>query len=231
MANREYEFKEELFYYPPAEREPWLHGDESAVRSLLDRCGPLGRTPETYVNQLHSHPGQNYPELRYAVHLVEEQGYPRTSIFYENYRLSAAWQKIHGPSSMMGKNTSALRAVFTGTFFDEYDRLSQLNADSRVTGDKLANAHVDLCAVDATGRRVKFVEVKTYRSDARGNPGIEQIAQHQLRLLAIVRHLSETLGHAVLQGPVEVSADIVAFVPESMRRSVRPTVHKVCIRA
>ena len=79
-------FTETLFPYDFSEYRRWCTGDKNTIQSLLDECGTLGRTVNTYFKQ--GKLGQNYPEVRYAVHLVKQEGFPKENVVYENYALS-----------------------------------------------------------------------------------------------------------------------------------------------
>jgi hypothetical protein len=63
--------QENPFQYEDKEYKDWRSDDEKVRRKIRDSflkvCGPLGKDSEHYHgNQI----DQNYPEMRYAVHLV-----------------------------------------------------------------------------------------------------------------------------------------------------------------
>lgn len=225
MQTITYSFVETPFFYDSDEYCRWRDGDEGLVRNLVGRCGPLGRSVDTYINQLHSHEGQqNYPEVRYAVHLVESEGFRPECVVYENFRLCSRFLRSARPRGPIAAGTGLVRGTFSDQFFEEYDRLASLNECEGCTARQIENAHVDLCAVDPEGRRIGFYETKRYRPSERR---VERVGAHQLRLLAAVRHLADTFPGAFHDGPWTVTTEIVAFVTASAERSFRPGTHRV----
>lgn len=205
---RRISFCEEFFEYDADEYRKWCLGDEATIRGLIERCGLLGRGESTYF--LQAMQSQNYPEVRYAIHLVENLGFPQEGLFYENFYLSERVFASKMSSRSKGKKmlgTQYLRRLLSPRFFEEFDRLFDLNA----VGKTIDGVNIDLCAVDPLQRRVGFFEVKKYSP---GKATTEIVSRHQLFVLAFVRHILETCPSEIfVGGPCKIDAKLIAFVP------------------
>jgi len=209
-----YEFVETLFPYDPAEFGRWCSGEALTIDGLLDVCGPLGRTRGTYKNQALM--GQNYPEVRYAVHLVESEGFASDGIIYENFTFSPrAVATLKGKTSLSGIGASKVAEVFSDRFFTEFGRLFDLNRTQiKKSCEKLI---VDLFAASPAHKKCVICEVKKYDV---GRLSTEMVQREQLLCLAFVRSIVERLGQdAFREAPYEVRTPLVAFNPNSASAS------------
>ena len=212
-------FQEKPFRYEYEEYQRWCMGDESTIQSLIDVCGDLGRTRETYFRQAKMK--QNYPEVRYAVHLVEEEGFHANCIIYENYRLSLQeLSKLNGKTGLIANGASLLSEIFLDAFFEEFDRLYDLNKESiNKTREWM---HVDLCAINhkPKQRQVRFSEIKRYDLGAKST---EIVQDEQLFVLGFVCHAVETLGEKLFRKNIyKVQTELIAFVPKKDFYSFKP---------
>lgn len=207
-------FQEKPFPYNYKQYERWCEGDRNTIESLTAVCGYLCRGEDTYIKQTTKNQKQNYPEVRYAVHLVEDKGFPKEHIIYENFRLSFE----RTDQLMRGKGPQAIgarlvREVFSELFLQRFDELCDLNNGKFKLIKKICKGtHVDICAINHETREVRFCEIKRYDFD--GNTK-DIFALHQQLLLGFVRYAVDSLGNkAFANRKYKVITELIAFVPE-----------------
>jgi hypothetical protein len=214
------QFKETFFDYDPEEYNSWCDGDQNTITHLLNRCGDLGRTHNTYFRQAKDK--QNYPEVRYGVYLVEQEKFPKEGIFYENYTLSLQEIcKISGKVGLKAKGANCLSEIFSEDFFREFDILC--NKNRACIAKYCENIHVDLCAINSGACQVRFCEVKMYKP-MKDKP--EKVYPHQLFLLGVVPHILSKIGKKALKHRhCIVQTELVAFVTKGDRYRIEPKEH------
>ena len=78
-------FQEKAFPYNYKQYERWCE-EINIIESLTAVCGYLCRGEDTYINQTTKNQKQNYPEVRYAVHLVENHGLPKGTNYLRKFQ-------------------------------------------------------------------------------------------------------------------------------------------------
>lgn len=222
MPGTTIDLHEKVFEYDVDERAAWCGTDTAKREEILAVTGDLGRSRGTYSKQAKD--GQNYPEVRYAMHLIVDAGFPRGSVIYENFLVSATAMKATGERSLYKRpNTLAtLHKVFAPAFFSEMDRIFDLNPAVVPSQDR-TKLHVDLCAVDFATRRCRFVELKRIGPKRSGH---EKIGKFQILYLAAIRSAVASLGSgAFLEEPYTVETELVVFVPRDV--IYKPVTHPV----
>lgn len=207
-----FSFQEKPFPYNFEQYKRWCEGDINIIESLTNVCGNLCRGENTYINQKNI--SQNYPEVRYAVYLVEDKGFPKNYIIYENFRLSLqvinqlTWGK--GPQA---KGAKLITEIFSSLFLEKIDTLCDLNEERFEQIKKnCKGTHVDLCAINPESREVRFCEIKRYDFGGKSN---DKFALHQQLLLGFVRYAVDSLGStAFVKSKYKVITELIAFVPE-----------------
>jgi hypothetical protein len=152
------------FKYNYKQFQDWCSDNDQlrnkTIDSLVDICGNLGKKERSFHNQAKKMK-QNYPEVRYAVYLIEDKGYEKQFIICENYTLSYDYANmLRFMKNLHSKGTKLLRDVLNDVFFIEFDKLANLNKESITKPIK--NIHVDLCAINHGPRRrqLNFIELK-----------------------------------------------------------------------
>ena len=207
-----FSIREKPFPYNFEQFQRWCKGDMKTIKSLTSKCGSLCRGPDTYINQRNM--SQNYPEIRYAVHLVEDKGFSKEYIIYENFRLSLqVVNKLlegRGPQAI---GAGYIKEVFSEMFLEKYDELCGLNEERFKTIKKICKGtHVDLCAINHKTREVRFCEIKRYDL---GGKTKNNFALHQQLLLGFVRYAVDSLKRNAFQKrKYKVLTELIAFVPE-----------------
>ena len=201
---------EKLFPYDPQEYAAWSRG-EAIVNQLVERCGPLTRSVDSYMNQALL--AQNYPEVRYAVELVERLGFPRAGLFYENFTLSLdRLEELKHKTGHRAAGAEKISAALSPEFFRAFDRLREKNAD-RLADKTSGNPVPDLCAIDTKGGRILFLEVKKYNV---GKKTTETFSLHQQLAMAFISHIHGRLGNASFcSGAGTLGVELISFVPEA----------------
>jgi hypothetical protein len=220
-----FSFQEKPFPYNFAQYKRWCEGDISIIKSLTNVCGNLCRGENTYINQKNM--SQNYPEVRYAVYLVEDKGFPKNYIIYENFRLSLQvinqliWGK--GPRA---KGAKIIKEIFSSLFLENIDTLCELNEERFEQIKKVCKeTHVDLCAINPESREVHLCEIKRYDFGGKTN---EKFSLHQQLLLGFVRYAVESLGReAFVEKKYKVITELIAFVPESDLSKFSPKHYRI----
>lgn len=220
------------------ERRRWGSKDkkesEDIVKSLLDLSGTMGQNRSTFFNQAYRL--QHYPEVKYAGHLVQMEGFEKEDIVYEKFtlslqeanRLAEVKEERYKDSDQLTENgnkedlmrflgTNRLRQVFSDQFFAEFDRLANLN--HAIKTKKASHLNIDLVAVRHTpgSRQVRFCEVKKYNLKGTHEP----ITDDQLLVLGFVHHIIQSLGEGAFKADDKLYAvrtDLVIFVPNNDSR-------------
>jgi hypothetical protein len=206
-------FQEKPFLYNWEEWQRWCDPeDKITVSSILDKCGDLVKPKESISGQAKKGKGsQHYPEVKYALFLERKNKGFRDNIVYENYTLSyKSANELVGKHNLHAIGTNYLRKVFSDEFFNKFDRLYEINADS--IEPACENMHVDLCAINSKPRQhqVQFCEVKKYD---RGKNKTELLPRDQLLVLGFVRHIIETLGEKAFYHKIyKVKTELIVFV-------------------
>lgn len=204
-------FQEKPFPYKYKQYERWCEGDRNIIESLTDVCGSLCRGEDTYIKQAANNQKQNYPEVRYAVHLVEDMGFPKEHIIYENFRLSfQVTNRLIKGKRYQAIGAGFIRQVFSEAFLKKFDELCDINEERFKINCK--GSHVDLCAINFESREVRFSEIKRYDFGGKSN---DKFALHQKLLLGFVRYAVDSLGSkAFVKRKYKVITELIAFVPE-----------------
>lgn len=221
-------FNERFFAYDAQEFHRWVAGDTQLIDELLKDTGPttLGKSRESYANQAITGKGsQHYPEVRYALHLIRDQGFLPEHVIYENYHLSG--EVIRRTEGTLGtdreaglrvKNSRQLQRVFSPAFFDAFDTLCRKNPKV-LSGKGLDMMAVDLCAIQFERRTCAFYEVKKYNPDSKKT---ERIQPQQLLVLAFVQHIIDKLGgSAFVREPYAVTSELITFLTVEAKRTFR----------
>ena len=217
-------FQEKAFPYNYKQYERWCEGDRNTIESLTAVCGYLCRGEDTYINQTTKNQKQNYPEVRYAVHLVEDKGFPKEQIIYENFRLSfqVTNQLIKG-KGYQAIGAGLIRKVFSEPFLIKFDELCDINEKRFKMNCR--GSHVDICAINFESREVRFCEIKRYDFGGKSN---DKFALHQQLLLGFVRHAVDSLGSkAFVKSKYKFLTELVAFVPEQDYSTFSPKKYEI----
>jgi hypothetical protein len=206
-------FPERPFLYSWEEYMLWRTGDKGFIGSFLDICGTMGQKEKTLKGP-QTKRGHHYPEVKYAVHCVQNKSFEPKYIFYEKYRLSQQFiDSIAGETTddakLFREAHSFLSKVFSDEFFKKFDELIKLNKIDRDNNLKIS---VDLCAIIHNKRQVHFIEIKKINH---GESQHEGVKQDQLLFLSFVRHLIDILGEkAFFKETYAVITELIVFVPK-----------------
>jgi hypothetical protein len=220
--------RERFFAYDAEEFKRWVAGDAQLLDALLKDTGEttLGKSRQSYGNQAKAGKGsQHYPEVRYALHLIRDQGFDPAQVIYENYYLSAeVIRRAEGlvrperDAGLRVQNTRQLRRVFSDAFFEAFDDLCRKNPRV-VAGKSLDMMVVDLFAIHLERHICGFYEIKKYNPD--GNR-TERVQPQQLAVLAFVQHIVEKLGTRAFVGePYTVNCELIVFVTIEAQRTLK----------
>ena len=218
-------FREKPFPYDLEQYERWCEGDVKTIESLTTVCGNLCRGPDTYINQKNM--GQNFPEVRYAVHLVEDKGFSKEYIIYENFRLSLqVINQLIGGRGPQAVGARLITEVFSPLFLEKFDALCDANEERFKRIKKVCKGtHVDLCAINPETREVRFCEIKRYDLGGKTN---DNFALHQQLLLGFVRYATDLLGRKAFQKrKYKVKTELIAFIPEKEFSEFSPKKYRI----
>jgi hypothetical protein len=204
-------FQEKPFLYDWEEWQRWRDpGDKGTVDSLLDRCGDLVKPRKSILDQVKKGKGSaHYAEVKYAIHLEDEDEGFRDNIVYENYTLSYQYaNELIGKPGLKAIGTAQLRDIFSDNFFKIFDQLYQINRT--IIKNQCANLHVDLCAINPRKKEVSFCEIKKYN---RGYNKPEKLSGDQLIVLGFIRYIIDNLVEKVFYHKVyKVKTELIVFI-------------------
>lgn len=221
IINNIYELPIVSFPYDKKEYDIWCTGDRKLRDSLLGICGYLGKYKGVFYDKQFK---QHYPEIKYAVYLIEKKLFEPNYIRYETYRLSLDFikemeLKTGRESDYFMGGHALLSKVFSNKFFTEFDKLIKLNADKIERGDKRKIA-VDLCAINFKKSQMHFYEIKRCEPGPKCN---DKLKYSQRLFMGFVTHILSTLGDkAFYNKKFTIKTKLVFFVDEEDFDSFKP---------
>jgi hypothetical protein len=248
-------FPEIPFLYDLDEYKNWTSENDiirnKQIESLLDISGNLCNNRSIYVNQAKKGKGsQHYPEVKFATHLIVDEGFNKECIIYQKYTLSLKeasrlyneidLSKIN-KSNLMGYTkmsedlmravgTSRLREVFSDEFFKEFAKIYYKNKDKNIKDINTIN--VDICAINnSSSSKICFAEIKKYKLKKYKNKNTkrhEGVSDNQLYFLGFVRHIVDKLKEEAFRKReiIPVETRIVVFVLRDDQKCLEFVINK-----
>jgi hypothetical protein len=182
-------------------------GAMNGVLSALDLDGPtiLNKARSAFYHQ----PDCHYCEMKLARHLVTDEGFLPSELFYENWRLSSDASAFTSRDVMQRTGAEQVQKLLGLPFLRAMSALIKRNEGTPVAsffpGENLAgklpnhDSHVDIFGFSNARTKCAILEVK--RGDG------EKCAAHQLIFLAFAAYLlNARRSHLGL--PVKLMADV-----------------------
>jgi hypothetical protein len=245
---------EKPFSYSWKEYEAWTNEDdiirEAKIKSLLKVSGYLGKNKSNFFNQAKPGKGkQHFPEVKYAGHLVKNEGFQKKYLTLEKFTFSLSEAdriinlfdpKLFFKNSlnedlkedfMRARGTYKLREVFNNIFWRKFEQLYKKNI-YRIN-KPLEKINVDLCTINHDNQIVQFCEFKKYDL---GSNKTEILTNDQLCVLTFIRYIVDTFKDDIFVGNhYDVITELVVFIPKQdkkllERMMINPLRHPVPCR-